>query len=63
MKLRQFEEELAFGQTDGEGTERWGLAVSGDDEIAMTVTRRNAVHLFKSDMVTTLSFTKPKKRF
>lgn len=50
---------MAFRQTDGEGTERWGLAVSCDDEIAMTVTRRNAVHLFKSDMVTTLSFTKP----
>lgn len=62
MKPRQFEQELAFGQTYGEGTERWGLAVSDDDEIAMTVTSRNVVHLFKSDMVTMLSFTKPENR-
>ena len=62
MKPRQFEEELTFGQTYGEGTERWGLAVSDDDEIAMTVGSRNAVQLFKSDLVTMLTFTKPENR-
>lgn len=50
---------MTFGQTYGEGAERWGLAVSDDDEIAMTVSSRNVVQLFKSDMVTMLSFTKP----
>ena len=38
------------------------MAVSYDDEIAMTVTSRMAVQLFKSDMVTTLSFTKKENR-
>ena len=62
METRQFEQELTFGQTCGEGTERCGLAVSDDDEIAVTVCNRNSVQLFKSDMVTMLSFTKPDNR-
>ena len=47
VKTRPFEEEFAFGQTYGDGTERWSFAVNDDDEIAMTVTSRNVVHLFK----------------
>lgn len=39
--------------------ERWGLVVSDDDEIAMTYSKTNAVQLFKSDLITTLSFAKP----
>lgn len=38
------------------------MAVSDDDEIAMTISSRNVVQLFKSDLVTMLSFTKRDNR-
>ena len=62
VKIRQFEQEVTFGQTYGENTERWGLAVSENDEIAVTVGSRNVVQFFHSDKAPMLPLTKPNDR-
>jgi len=54
VKTRQFEEE--FGNTY---EERWGLAVSDDDEIAVTVSSRVVVQLFTERGVTKPYLTMP----
>ena len=60
VKTREFRPIKSFGRTDGQNMERWGLAVSDNDEIAVTQSRRNIVQLFNiNDTDSVLPFTKP----
>ena len=53
---------MTFGQTNEDGAVRGGLAVSDDDEIAVTVSSKKVVQFFKNDTDPMLSLTKPRDR-